>query len=127
MLRKDSGIGLIEILIALVLFGMGISMAMRTLPDSNVAMTRGRNITTATNLAQEKMEELMGVPFSAADLTAGAHADPVNPIGRHFTRNWTVTDNTPIQGMKTVAVSVSFETASSDSTVTLRTFVTSRR
>ena len=127
MLRKDSGIGLIEILIALVLFGMGISMAMRTLPDSNVAMTRGRNITTATNLAQEKMEQLMAVPFSAGDLAAGGHADPFNPIDRHFTRNWTVTDDAPIQGMKTVAVTVSFETASSDSTVTLTTFVTSRR
>ncbi len=127
MLKKDSGIGLIEILIALVLFGMGISMAMRTLPDSNVAMTRGRNITTATNLAQEKMEQLMAVPFSAGDLTAGAHADPFNPIDRHFTRNWTVSDDTPIQGMKTVAVTVTFETASSDSTVTLTTFVTSRR
>jgi len=127
MLKKESGMGLIEILIALVLFGMGISLAMRTLPESNVAMTRGRNITTATNLAQEKMEQLMAVPFSDGDLAAGAHADPVNPIERHFTRDWTVTDDTPIQGMKTVAVSVSFETASSDSTVTLTTFVTSRR
>ena len=127
MLKKDSGIGLIEILIALVLFGMGISMVLRTLPDSNVAMTRGRNITTATNLAQEKMEELMGIPFSDGDLTSGNHADTVNPIERHFTRTWTVTDDVPIQGMKTIAVSVSFETANSDSTVTLRTFVTSRR
>jgi len=127
MLKKDSGIGLIEIMIALVLFGIGISLAMRTLPDSNVAMTRGRNITTATNLAQEKMEELMGVPFADGDLTTGDHADAVNPIQRHFTRTWTVTDDTPIQGMKTVAVSVSFETASTDSTVTLTTFITSRR
>jgi Tfp pilus assembly protein PilV len=127
MLKKESGIGLIEILIAIVLFGMGISLAMRTLPDSNVAMTRGRNITKATNFAQEKVEELMAVPFSDGDLAAGTHADPENPIERHFTRDWTVTDDAPVQGMKTIAVSVSFQTASSDSTVTLTTFVTSRR
>lgn len=127
MLKTNKGVGLIEILIALVLFGVGISLAMRTLPESNVAMTRGRNLTTATNLAQQKIEELMGMPFTNGDLTAGAHNDTENPIDRHFTRSWAVTDNAPVQGMKTVAVSVSFETASSDSTVTVRTFITSRR
>jgi prepilin-type N-terminal cleavage/methylation domain-containing protein len=127
MLKTEKGMGLIEILIALVLFGIGISLAMRTLPDSNVAMTRGRNLTEATNFAQEKIEQLMNLSFSHADLTAGTHADPENPIETHFTRNWTVTDDTPVQGMKTVTVSVSFETANSDSMVTLTTYVTSRR
>jgi prepilin-type N-terminal cleavage/methylation domain-containing protein len=127
MLNTNRGIGLIEILIALVLFGVGISLAMRTLPDSNTAMTRGRNLTTATNLAQEKIEELLAGPFSNANLTAGTHADAENPINRHYTRTWTVADNTPLQGMKTVAVSVSFATASADSTATITTFITSRR
>jgi prepilin-type N-terminal cleavage/methylation domain-containing protein len=127
MLKSNKGVGLIEILIALVLFGIGISFAMRTLPDSNVAMTRGRNLTTATNLAQEQIEALMATPFTSAELTSGTHADPDNPINRHYTRTWTVTDDSPIQGMKTVAVSVSFETASSDSMATLTTFITSRR
>lgn len=127
MLKSQKGVGLIEILIAIVLFGIGVSLALRTLPESNVAMTRGRNISVATNFAQEKVEELMSIPFSNADLTSGAHADPENPIDRSFTRNWTVTDDAPVAGMKTVAVSVSFETANSDSTVTVTTFITSRR
>lgn len=127
MLKSEKGIGLIEILIALVLFGAGLSLALRTLPDSNVTMTRGRNITKATNLAQEKIEDLMAAPFSDADLTAGTHNDVENPIDRHFTRSWVVADDTPVQGMKTVDVTVSFETASNDSTVTVTTFITSRR
>jgi len=127
MLKSQKGVGLIEILVAIVLFGIGVSLALRTLPESNVAMTRGRNITAATNFAQEKVEQLMSVPFTNADLAAGTHADPENPIDRHFSRNWTVTDDAPVQGMKTVAVSVSFETANNDSTVTLTTFITSRR
>lgn len=127
MLNTNRGVGLIEILIALVLFGMGISLAMRTLPESNVAMTRGRNLTTATNLAQEKIEALLATPFSSADLAAGTHVDSENPISRHYTRSWTVLDGSPMQGMKTVAVSVSFETASRDSTATVTTFITSRR
>jgi prepilin-type N-terminal cleavage/methylation domain-containing protein len=127
MLKSEKGVGLIEIMIALVLFGMGISLALRTLPESNVIMTRGRNITIATNLAQEKMEELMAVPYSDADLAAGTHVDAENPIDRNFTRSWAVTDDTPLQSMKTVAVTVSFETASSDSSVTIRSYITSRR
>jgi len=127
MLKSEKGVGLIEIMIALVLFGMGISLALRTLPESNVIMTRGRNITIATNLAQEKMEELMAAPYSDTELAAGTHNDTDNPIDRHFTRSWAVTDDTPLQSMKTVAVTVSFETASSDSSVTIRSYITSRR
>ena len=127
MLKSQNGMGLIEILIAIVLFGIGVSLALRTLPESNVAMTRGRNLTAATNFAQEKVEELMSIPFSAADLNSGDHDDPENPIDRSFTRSWTVTDDAPVSGMKTVAVSVSFETGSSDSVVTVTTFITSRR
>ncbi|UCG50473.1 MAG: prepilin-type N-terminal cleavage/methylation domain-containing protein [Candidatus Latescibacterota bacterium] len=127
MLKSQRGIGLIEILIAMVLFGIGLSFAMRTLPDSNTIMTRGRNITKATNLAQEKIEELMSIPYSDTDLTAGTHNDPDNPIERHFTRTWTVTDDMPLKDMKTVNVTVDFQTASKDSSVTVSTFITSRR
>ncbi|UCH83247.1 MAG: prepilin-type N-terminal cleavage/methylation domain-containing protein [Candidatus Latescibacterota bacterium] len=126
-LKSQKGIGLIEILIAMVLFGIGLSFAMRTLPDSNIIMTRGRNVTKATQFAQEKLEQLMSIPYSDADLTAGTHNDPDNPIDRTFTRSWTVTDNSPLQDMKTVNVTVSFQTGSADSTVTVSTFITSRR
>ena len=127
LLKSQKGIGLIEILVAMVLFGIGLSFAMRTLPDSNVIMTRGRNITKATQFAQEKIEHLMSVPYGDADLAAGTHNDPDNPIDRTFTRSWTVTDNAPLQSMKTVNVTVSFQTGSADSTVTVSTYLTSRR
>jgi prepilin-type N-terminal cleavage/methylation domain-containing protein len=126
-MNSQKGFGLIEILIAMVLFGIGISLAMRTLPQSNVATTRGRNITKATNLAQQQVEALMAVSYSDADLDAGTHADPDNPIDLHFQRSWVVTDNTPVPGMKQVNVTVIWETASMDSSVTLQTYLTSRR
>jgi Tfp pilus assembly protein PilV len=127
MLNSQKGAGLVEILIAILIFALGISMAMQMLPSSNVATTRGRNITKATNIAQEKVEELMSIAFSDADLTAGTHVDSDNPLDVHFTRSWAVVDNVPIQGMKKVDVTVSFQTASLDSTVTLSTLLTSRR
>lgn len=127
IMNSQKGFGLIEILVALVLFGLGISMAMRTLPQSNVATTRARNITKATNLAQQKIEELMALPFSDANLSTGNHVDSTNPIDLHFNRSWVVTDNVPVEGMKQVNVTVSYQTASLDSTVTLQTYLTSRR
>lgn len=127
MLKTEKGMGLIEILIAIMLFGIGIAMAMQTLPDSNVATTRGRNVTKATNLAQEKIEQLAGIPYQDANLSVGTHTDANNPLDSHFRRSWVVTDDAPIEGMKKVDVTVSFDTASKDSSVTLSTYITSRR
>ncbi len=127
MLKSQSGVGLIEIIVAMVIFGIGISAAMRTLPDSNKATTRARNLSVATNLAQERIESLMGTPLTSADLSAGNHVDPRNPLERHFTRTWTVRDNVPLTGMKRVDVSVVYEGGGEDRTVTLTTYLTSRR
>lgn len=127
MLKSQKGITLVEIMVAVLIFGVGISLAMRTVPESSVITTRGRNITIATNLAAEKVEELMSVAWGDADLNAGNHNDADNPIESHYQRSWTVADDVPIEGMKRVSVTVSFPTASKDSTVTLDTFITSRR
>ena len=127
MLKSERGVGLVEIVIALVIFAIGISAAIRMLPVSNAATSRARNVTIATNLAQEKIEELMGSQYNDPDLAAGNHADPQNPIERHFTRSWNVIDNNPIANMKHVTVTVSYNTGSSDSTVVLTTHMTSRR
>lgn len=127
MLKCQRGASLLEILVALMLFGAGITLAMRTLPESTTATSRGRNITKATNLAQEKLEELMSLEYSDADLNAGTHADPDNPIDQHFRRRWQVQDNVPVVDMKRVDVTVTFDTGSADSTATVGTYITSRR
>jgi Tfp pilus assembly protein PilV len=127
MLQSEKGIGLIEVIIAMLIFAVGIMAAIRTLPDSNTATTRARNLTHATNLAQEKIEELMALPYFSADLSAGNHNDPQNPLEFHYTRTWNVTDDTPIAGMKNVTVTVTYESANKDNSVTLNTYLTSRR
>jgi len=127
MLKSQRGVGLIEIVIAMLIFGIGISAALRTLPDSNFATTRARNVSVATNLAQEKIEALMGTSLSSTDLAAGTHNDPLNPLERHFTRTWTVTNNSPIVDMKRLSVTVTYAGRGNDRAVTLTTFLTSRR
>jgi len=127
MLKSEKGVGLIEIIIAMLIFAIGITAAIRTLPVSNAATSRSRNLTMATNLAQQKIEELMGGPYADANLTAGTHNDQTNPIERIFTRTWNVTDNDPVIDMKTVTVTVTYLSGSNDNAVTLSTYLTSRR
>ena len=127
MLKSQSGIGLIEIVIAMLIFGIGITAALRTLPDSNFATMRARNVSVATNLAQAKIEALMGTSLTSADLSAGTHNDPLNPLQRIYTRTWTVADNSPITGMKRLAVTVTYAGRGNDRSVTLTTYLTSRR
>ena len=127
MMKSEKGIGLIEIFIAMLIFAIGITAAIRTLPVSNTATTRARNLTMATNLAQQKIEELMGTPLNDANLASGAHNDQDNPIERIYTRTWNVTDNDPVIDMKTVTVTVTYLSGSDDNAVTLSTYLTSRR
>ena len=124
---NEKGASLLEIVVAITVFGIGLVVAMRTLPESSAKTTRGRNLSIAVNLAQEGIEDLMGRTFSDADLAAGDHADPNNPIRGHFNRVWTVADATPVSGMKMITVSVEFPTAGADSVATLRTFKTLRQ
>ena len=127
MKRSEKGFGMIEIIIAMLIFGIGIAAAIRTLPVSNRAASRSRNLTMATNLAQEKIEELMSVPYDDGDLTAGNHVDPDNPLDRIFTRTWSVVEDVPVAEMKRIDVTVSYQTDNPDNSVTLTTYLTSRR
>lgn len=127
MFKCQRGASLVEIMVALVIFGIGLTMAMRNLPEGNAKTTRSRNMSIAVNLSQEKLEDLMALPYNDADLSAGLHNDPDNPLRNNFNRSWTVADDTPITGMKSVSVSVNFPTASADSVRTLRTYISSRQ
>ena len=127
MWRNEKGASVLEIMVALVILGVGLVAAMRTLPESSAKTTRSRNKSIALNLAQEKIEDLMGRTYAHADLSAGDHDDPDNPVRNNFNRAWTVTDNTPVSGMKMISVTVTFSTSSADSSATLRTFKSSRQ
>lgn len=127
MLKDQKGVSLVEIMVALSIFGIGMTMAMRTLPMGSRKTTESRNITIAMNLAQEKLEDLKGLGYNSADLTDGNHDDADNPIRRNFRRSWVIVDDSPITDMKTITVNVTYPTSSSDGVQTLRTFVSSRQ
>jgi hypothetical protein len=63
-----------------------------------------KDMTVAWSLAMDKIEELHNVEYE--DLPSGASSDEIYVKNVKFTRTWTVTDNAPQGGMKTVTVEV---------------------
>ncbi|MGD8961623.1 MAG: prepilin-type N-terminal cleavage/methylation domain-containing protein [Desulfobacterales bacterium] len=100
-LRANHGFTLIEVLIAVVIFSVGI-LAVASLQLVNTKNNTTANIMTqATMLARSQVEQLENSDITtSADLTLGNHIDPNNPIdengaaGGIYTRSWTVSAGT---------------------------------
>jgi type IV pilus assembly protein PilV len=115
---NQSGFTLLEVLIAISILTVGLL----GVAQMQIMGIRGNsfsgNTTAALTLAEEKMEDLLGKSYTDAELTNGNNPDANNPIdetgqaGGIYSRMWTVTDDTPIIGTKTVTVSVSWDNLS---------------
>jgi prepilin-type N-terminal cleavage/methylation domain-containing protein len=111
---REHGSTLIEVLVALVIFG-GVIVGFAT---ATMGARRGgdssRSAAEATTLAIDKLEELRTVASSDAELSAGDHSDGSNPLqadggpGGVYTRTWRVTDALPTAGMRRVEMRVSW-------------------
>lgn len=120
--ERRAGFTIVEALVALTIFGIGTIVLMQLAPRATQYATRARVMSQASALAQAKVEELRALPETHADLGAGSHVDPDNPIEGTFTRSWEVTNDDPIAGMRRVEIRVQVPTASSDSVATLVTY-----
>ena len=90
------------------------------------------NYTVATNLAQDKMEELLNsgiaLPTCPTATTANCFDGPLNsqgttdPAGAIYNRSWVITVNSPESGLSTIDVTVSWRDYR-NRTVTLSTLV----
>ena len=118
--RGESGFTMIEALVALSLFGIGMLALMQLAPRASHSGNQAHMVSQAMSLAQAKVEELRALPETNGELAAGTHDDTADLSG--YLREWTVTDDTPITGMKQVTVRVSFETLSADSVATISTY-----
>jgi len=100
---KDNGFTLIEVLIAIVILSVGL-LGMASL---TVAIIKGNklssDLTTATTLAQDKMEDIRRTSYAGVvSETKAALSSPYD----EYKREVTVTDDAPATDMKTVSVKV---------------------
>ncbi len=114
----SSGFTLIENIIAIFLIVVAIVGLISTSIIVVKANSLGKTMTTATTLAQDKMEALKNAGYSS--MASGS--DTVQGL---FTRTWTVTANSPAVNMKTIVVSVAWSLQGSPHDVTIRCIVSS--
>lgn len=104
---ERSGFALIEVLMAMVMFTVGI-LALAGLQVATIGYNASARMQTeATAVGARVVERLRLLPSGHDDLTAAVrpHTQPLN-IGRQYVVAWTVRADTPVAGSRTVRVTV---------------------
>ena len=110
--NPQAGFTLIEIMFAMVIFGIGVMALMACVPMASKRIMSSGAQTRASSLAAETAEHLLTVPYGNSVITAGTHDDAANPHdGLYYTR-WVVEDDTPISSCKRITVTVARGAAS---------------
>lgn len=121
-LRRECarGYSLIETLIGMVVLGIAIASASALLITTSRLSAFNQSLPGATALAEAKLEELRNVDL--ATVVTGADAGTLNAQGQAggiYTRTWTVQNNLPLTGLKTVVVAVAWNQFGGTRTYTL--------
>ncbi len=112
--QKDEGFTLIEVLIAISILAVGLlAVATMQIMSIKVNSTAGQ-ITDRITLAQDKLEELMALPYSSpwledlgdppsgTDTNGNTHQETTDG----YTISWTVTDDALVSNTKLITVTV---------------------
>ena len=119
--KADSrGFSLIEVMFAMTFLGIGLLAVAQMIPLGMAGIVQARVRTNATQAAQEKLDELRGEDFNAAALAAGNYTEETGD----YTLAWVITDNTPVPGVKRLALTASWKHWSGTKTVDLSTHLT---
>ena len=122
MLNSDSGVTLIEILIAVTILAIGLLGVAGLQVTAIKGNSHGNTISQATAIAEEQVETIRNMDYSEVTF------DP-NPLiennidGTIYTRTTEVEDNTPLTDLKRVTVTVSWSAGNKSRQVQLRTIV----
>jgi len=124
-IANSSGFTLIEIMIAifiLVVGLLGVAGVATTVINGNAF---GKKITTATTLAQDKMEEIINLGHSGTSSSDTTTTENYNSITDYPTyKRVTVVDvDSPVASMKTIEVTVEFTWKDTPHDVTLKTIM----
>jgi len=84
---------MVELMIALIVLSIGLLGIAAIFPSGRRFSTRDRMISTATDLAEQKMEQLRAKSYSDPDLTVGTHPTVSGEMvgnNNRYQRWWTV-------------------------------------
>ena len=112
---EHSGFTLIEVMVTIFVLVVGLLGLYTTIVGVIQGDAHSRNLTTATTLAQDKIEALRNQSYDS--LSSGSDSSSI------FTRTWTVSGDSPAAGLATVAVSVGWTWKGTAHNVTMNTVI----
>ncbi|RMH03352.1 MAG: hypothetical protein D6704_12710 [Nitrospirae bacterium] len=117
--RDNQGLTLLEVIIAMALTTMALLMLSGFTTIIVNGLAQGQLITKATLLAQEKLEELQArsthIPLGMRTLKESVGSIPQFP---EFQRTVEIATHTPVEGLQTVTVTVSWHKGAHSVTLT---------
>jgi prepilin-type N-terminal cleavage/methylation domain-containing protein len=120
-MQREDGFTLVEVMIAVAIFSIGILATWALQNGSTRGNTKSRHLTAAAMSASDRLERLVHLPYTHADLTAGGHtpAAEADGIDNNYDGqidepgeagalrlSWQVVDDAPIVRTKTITVNV---------------------
>ncbi len=91
-LKSEGGFTILEVLFSVSIFAIGLLGVCALQVAAIKTISAANYITEGTTYAQDKLEELLELPYSNADFSLGDHTDTDPPGGYAIT--WNVTANT---------------------------------
>lgn len=118
MKRTESGFTLVEVLVAVVVLGVGITALVSSSAMVTRMIGRGQMETRAAQLASKRLETLRRVAYSTSPkCTSGGFVNGGPLTSQGVTESWQITGATP----RTVTVTVSYRTVRGTHTDVLTT------
>lgn len=109
-MRCHKGFTLIEVLIAMVVLSVGLLGVAGLTLSIRAGNSYSRNVTTATIIAQQRLEQAQRVGYVNTNTTTfPATVESVLMGGVTYSRLTTISDDMPVAKTKTVAVQVSWD------------------
>jgi len=111
----SKGFTLLEVLVAIVILSVGL-LGLACLAGSIIGYNQfADQVTTATTLSQDKIEELKNTGYSS--ITSSSDTQSI------YTRTWTIASVSPATNMKTIEVKVVWNLKGTAKEVVLKTII----
>jgi len=101
--RFEAGVSLVETLVALLILSF-VSVSTLAMFSQGMRLNKtGSDYTSITNVAKDKMEGLLSLPYAAADLTAdAAHTESIYEPDQ-MTITWRLAEHNVVQGSTNIS------------------------
>jgi prepilin-type N-terminal cleavage/methylation domain-containing protein len=102
---SDAGFTLAEVLVALIVFAIGVLSLAALMPLGTNRVSRAGSQTNASSAAAAAAERLLQTPYLDSSITAGNHTDDGNnPYPPNIWVEWNVEDDQPITDCKRITI-----------------------